>query len=156
MNGSPIKVLWAEDDAADVDLLKSVISKANLKVDLDVVEDGEKVLEYLQKTGEFKKVKTPDLILLDLNLPKVGGREVLQKVKSHPNLKALPVIVFTTSDSEKDILDSYMAGANSYITKPPELKKFMEAAKIIEKFWHSVASLPRRKAAGISLPNSKP
>ena len=110
--------------------------------DGDVVKDGEKALQYLNKENEFANAETPDLILLDINLPKIDGKEVLARIKKDDVLKVIPVVMLTTSDSERDIRDSYQSHANCYITKPVDFQKFMDVVQTVKNFWINIVQLP--------------
>lgn len=142
--GRPIEVLMVEDDPADVKLTMRLMRDTKLKVSLNVVEDGAAALDYLRRKGEHKDAPRPDLMLLDLNLPKKNGREVLKEIKADEELKTLPVVILTTSDSEEDIAATYGDGAASYITKPVGLKEFGRLVQSIEGFWFTVVKYPPR------------
>lgn len=133
-----LEVLLVEDDPGDVDLTREALDEGKVKVSLHVVDDGEKAIEYLHKTGVYAEAQQPDLILLDLNLPRKDGRDVLREIKSDESLKMVPVIVLTTSESDADILKTYRLGANSYVTKPVGFEQFKKVMKAIEDFWFSV------------------
>ena len=138
-----VKILLVEDNDGDVILTLKALRKANVHNTIDVVKNGEEALQYLYKEGSFKEVATPGLILLDINLPKVDGVEVLAAIKNHPRLRVIPVVMLTTSDSEKDIMQSYYHYANCYITKPVDFNKFMEVIQTIKEFWISIVQLPQ-------------
>jgi chemotaxis family two-component system response regulator Rcp1 len=138
----PIEILLVEDSAADVRLTIEALKDAKVRNRLNVVDDGVKALEYLQKKGEYADATRPDLILLDLNLPKKGGREVLEEIKQDEKLKRIPVVILTVSRAEEDVLHSYNLHANCYITKPVDFAKFMEVVKAIESFWLTIVKLP--------------
>lgn len=144
MTASQIEVLLVEDDPADVDLTREALTDAKLAVNINVVEDGLKALAYLRQRPPYEKAVRPDVILLDLNMPRMDGREVLQHVKGDEKLKSIPVVVLTTSDSEIDVAKTYMLGANSYVTKPVGLEQFMKVVRSIEEFWFTVVKLPSR------------
>lgn len=135
MSAKPIDVLLVEDDPGDVDLTREALTDGDGRVQLHVVEDGVKAIEYLHHEGVYAEAKQPDLILLDLNLPKKDGREVLKEIKNDESLKTIPVVVLTTSDSETDISKTYRDGANSYVTKPVGFDKFKKVIQSIEDFW---------------------
>ena len=141
-NTRPIEILLVEDSAADVRLTVEALKEAKVRNKLNVVDDGVKALAYLNKKGEYANVIRPDLILLDLNLPKKSGREVLEEIKQDENLKCIPVVVLTVSRAEEDVLHSYNLHANCYITKPVDFEKFMEVVKAIESFWLTIVKLP--------------
>ncbi len=138
----PIDILLVEDNPGDADLAREVLEGTKIKNRLYVVEDGEAAMQYLHQTDDFSSSPRPDLVLLDLNLPKKDGREVLADIKSDPNLKRIPVVVLTTSDAEEDVLKSYDLHANCYITKPIDLGQFAKVVKSIENFWFSIVVLP--------------
>ena len=138
-----VNILLVEDNPADVLLTKEAFKSSTIVDQLLVVEDGEKALAFLKKEGEYENAITPDLILLDLNLPKIDGREVLIELNLDSNLRRIPVIVLTSSSLEKDIMSSYDNSANSYIVKPIELDKFVKIVEAIESFWFSMSTLPK-------------
>lgn len=142
MTGKAIQVLMVEDDAGDVQLTREALKDSKLMIDLHVVDDGEKALNFLRRQAPFAKAPRPDLILLDLNLPKVDGREVLQIVKTDAALRPIPIVVVTTSDADADIERSYGLGANCYVTKPIGLDQFVKVVRSIEEFWMTVVKLP--------------
>lgn len=139
-----IRILLVEDSEADRMLTIKALRKANLVNDVIEVEDGEKALRFLRKEREYANALTPDLILLDINLPRVSGLEVLEAIKNDERLKVIPVIILTTSDSDKDILQSYRNHANCYITKPVNFTQFIETIARIEQFWISIVRLPQQ------------
>lgn len=136
-------VLMVEDNPGDVRLMQEAFKEVNVSVNLSIVMDGEEAIKYLSKVGEYKDVTTPDLILLDLNLPKKDGREVLQEIKTDPNLLRIPVVVLTTSNAEQDILHCYNLHANCYIRKPVDFDEFFDVIRKIEDFWLSTVILSR-------------
>ncbi len=138
----PIEILLAEDNPADVRLTQEALKEGKILNNLSVVHDGVEALKYLRGIGEYSGETRPDLILLDLNMPKKDGREVLAEIKSDINLKRIPVVVLTTSSAEEDILCSYDLHANCFITKPVDLIQFIEVVKTIERFWVSIVTLP--------------
>ena len=140
--GKPVKVLLVEDDPGDVDLTLEVMSQSKLKVNLSVVEDGVKAMAFLRKKGQYADAVRPDMILLDLNMPKKNGREVLKEVKNDDDLKSIPIVVLTTSEADEDIIKSYTLGASCYITKPVGLSEFSKVVKSIENFWFTVVKFP--------------
>jgi two-component system, chemotaxis family, response regulator Rcp1 len=144
-NGS-IQVLLVEDNPGDVRLTKEALKEGKLLNQLTVVGDGVEALSFLRKEGKYADALQPELILLDLNLPKKDGREVLAEIKADPNLRRIPVVVLTTSSAEEDILRIYDLHANCYITKPVDLEQFMGVVKSIEDFWVSVVKLPSYEA----------
>lgn len=141
----PVIILLVEDNEADIRLTREGIKEAKIKNDLHVVRDGEDALQFLRKKGAYQDVPTPDLVLLDLNLPKKDGRQVLEEIKTDEQLKFIPVVVLTSSQAEKDILESYSLHANCYVTKPMGLNQFVEVIKSIEDFWISIDKLPIEK-----------
>lgn len=131
-----------EDNPGDVRLTLEAFHEGRVRNKLAVVNDGEEAISYLRNTGKFADVKRPDLILLDLNLPRKDGREVLDELKHDDELRRIPVVVLTTSRAEEDILRSYECHANCYITKPIEYDKFLDVVRSIEQFWLSIVRLP--------------
>ncbi len=142
-----IEVLLVEDSAGDVRLTQEAFKDAKVHINLHVVSDGVEAMAYLGRKGKHANAHRPDLILLDLNLPKKDGRQVLQEIKESPSLKSIPVVILTTSASEEDILKSYRLHANCYITKPVDLNGFLKVVKSIDSFWLSVVKLPREARA---------
>ena len=138
----PIQILLVEDSPGDVRLTQEVLRDARIANDLHVVGDGEEAMAFLRQEGEFADRPRPDLVLLDLNLPRKDGREVLSDIQSDPDLQSVPVIVLTTSGAEQDILRSYQLSANAYITKPIDLGEFVAVVRSIETFWLSIVRLP--------------
>ncbi len=141
-----VKILIAEDDVDDQLLLRQAIDSSHVQTELTCVENGEELIGYLTRKGKFADKKTsprPDLILLDLNMPKVDGREALKVIKQNPDLRHIPVIVFTTSQSEDDIDTSYMLGVNSYITKPMNFDELTHLIKDLDAYWFKTVSLPK-------------
>ena len=137
-----IEILLVEDSPSDVRLTIEALKDAKVSNHLSVVSDGVEAIAFLKKVGKYADSPRPDLILLDLNLPKKDGREVLKEIKQDENLKAIPVVVITTSKSDEDILKSYNLHANCYITKPIDLDQFMIVVKAIESFWLTIVKLP--------------
>lgn len=140
-----IKILLVEDNEGDIILTLRALEKAQIYNGISVTKNGEEALQYLRKEGKFREVETPDLILLDINLPKIDGKEVLSEIKKDDSFRVIPVVILTTSDSEKDILDSYYNHANCFITKPVDFLKFMEVIYAIKDFWISIVKLPKPK-----------
>jgi two-component system, chemotaxis family, response regulator Rcp1 len=138
----PIELLLVEDSEPDVRLTKEALQEARVWNHLWVVEDGVEATEFLNRQGRFADVPRPDLILLDLNLPRKDGRQVLQEIKADPSLRRIPVVVLTTSRDEQDVLRAYDLHANCYIPKPVDFNHFMEVVKSIEDFWLTVVKLP--------------
>lgn len=139
-----IDVLLVEDDPGDVLMTREAFEDNEVANRLAVVGDGVSAMEYLRKEGEYADAPTPGLVLLDLNLPRMDGREVLQAVKEDVELRRIPVIVLTTSESEEDVLRSYALHANAYVTKPVDFDRFVEVVRRIDEFFVSVARLPGR------------
>jgi two-component system, chemotaxis family, response regulator Rcp1 len=137
-----IHVLLVEDNPADADLMRETIEASKLRLDLFVVSDGVEAIQYLRGEGSFASAPRPDLILLDLNLPRMNGRQVLMNVKSDADLRGIPVVVLTSSGAEQDIVQSYNLGANCYVIKPVDLKAFQAIVKQVENFWFTVVKLP--------------
>lgn len=140
----PIDILLVEDNPGDVRLTKEALKDATMKSNVHVVTDGEEAMSFLNQEGDFAEVPRPDLILLDLNLPRKDGREVLEEIKADDRLKMIPVVVLTTSEAEQDIARVYELHANCYITKPVDLDRFMDVIRTIEEFWFRVVRLPPR------------
>ncbi len=138
----PIEILLVEDSPADVDLTREALEDAKVSNNLHVVADGVEALAFLRREGPYAEAPRPDLILLDLNLPKKDGREVLAEIKADPALRRIPVVVLTTSEAEQDIVRSYDLHANCYITKPVDLDAFIEVVRSIEGFWLAIVRLP--------------
>jgi CheY-like chemotaxis protein len=139
---NPIRILLIEDNPGDVQLTRLALEEGKLLVDLSVVGDGVAALEFLQKQGKYADAPHPELILLDLNLPKKSGHEVLAEIKSDENLKRIPVVVLTTSQAEEDILKSYNLHANCYITKPVSFEQLIRVVKSLEDYWFTIVRLP--------------
>lgn len=137
-----IKILMAEDSPSDAELARQAFKNGKLLNELTIVKDGVEAIAYLRKEGEYKDVQRPDVILLDLNMPKKDGREVLEEIKKDPNLRTIPVVILTTSEDEHDILRSYELQASSFITKPVEFEKFLDVAKGIRQFYFNIVTLP--------------
>jgi CheY-like chemotaxis protein len=142
-DAKPMEVLLVEDSAGDVRLTREALKDAKVHVHLQVASDGIEAMAFLKREGQHADAPRPDLILLDLNLPKKDGRQVLEEIKQSSTLKSIPVVILTTSASEADILRSYMLHANCYITKPVDLNGFLDVVKSIDNFWLSVVKLPR-------------
>jgi CheY-like chemotaxis protein len=138
-----IRILLVEDNEGDIILTLEALKEARIGNMIDVVRDGDEALRFLGKEGDFENQETPDLILLDINLPKVDGIEVLTIIKKDEHLKIIPVVMLTTSDSEKDIMESYQCHANCYITKPVNFVNFMEVIQAIKDFWINIVQLPK-------------
>lgn len=139
-----IEILLVEDNPADVRLTMEVLKEAKLINNISVVGDGEDAIDFLRQQGKYSEALRPDLILLDLNLPRKNGQEVLKEIKEDEKLKGIPVVVLTTSNAEQDILKSYSLHANCYITKPVDLDQFAVIISSIENFWFSIVKLPEK------------
>lgn len=137
-----IEILLVEDDPGDVDLTREALKDAKLALTLNVVGDGEQALLYLRRQGRYANASRPDLVILDLNLPRKDGREVLAEVKGDQLLRLIPVVIVTSSDAEADILRSYDLGANCYVTKPLGLEQFLQVVREIKDFWLTIVRLP--------------
>ena len=138
----PVNILLIEDNPGDVRLAQEAFKEGNINVNLDVVMDGMEAINFLRKSGKYEDSLTPDLVLLDLNLPKKDGREVLSDIKADPSLRSIPVVILTTSNSEQDILNSYNLHVNCYINKPVDFDRFFDIIQKIEDFWLQTAILP--------------
>jgi len=140
--GAPVEILLVEDNPGDVRLTIETFREGKIANRIDTVEDGVEAMAYLRREGKYAKAGRPDLILLDLNLPRKDGREVLEEVKRDEGLRSIPIVVLTTSRSEEDVVKSYNLHANCYISKPVDLNQFIKVVTSIEDFWLSVVRLP--------------
>jgi len=140
--GKPIEILLVEDSFDEAELTMETLRQGRLRNRVNWVEDGEQAMAFLRREGRFAAVPRPDLILLDLHMPRMGGLEVLAEIKEHPDWKRIPVVIMTSSSEEKDILSAYDRHANCYITKPIDIDKFIEVVRSIEDFWLSIVRLP--------------
>jgi chemotaxis family two-component system response regulator Rcp1 len=140
----PIEVLLVEDNPGDIRLTQEAFKENKMLNNLSVVKDGLEAMAFLRREGQYSDAPAPDLILLDLNLPKKDGRQVLAEIKSDDNLKCIPVVILTTSDADEDILKSYELHANCYIKKPVDIEQFFDVVKSIEDFWVAIVILPPR------------
>lgn len=138
----PIEILLVEDNPGDVRLTKEAMKEGKVLNRISVVTDGVEAMDFLRKSGKYLLAPRPDLILLDLNLPRKDGREVLAEIKQDPQLKRIPVVILTTSQAEQDIIKTYELYANCYICKPVDLDQFLTVARLIEDFWLTVVKLP--------------
>lgn len=138
----PLEILLVEDDIGDVDLTREALKEGQVLVHLNVVEDGVKALQYLRRGPPYAQAAKPDLVLLDLNLPRKDGREVLKEMKNDEELKSIPVVILTTSDTDRDVVNIYGLGGNCYVTKPVGFEKFAKVIHEIEHFWFHVVKLP--------------
>ena len=141
-NAAPVEILLVEDNPGDVRLTKEALKEGKVYNNLHWAKDGVEALEFLKRQGKHAKAPRPDIILLDLNLPKKDGREVLELVKKDVELKQIPVVVLTTSEAEEDVLKSYELHANCYVTKPVDLEKFIHVVQSIDRFWLTIVTLP--------------
>ncbi|MCC5644142.1 response regulator [Nostoc sp. CHAB 5824] len=138
----PIEVLLVEDNAGDAQLTRIALEDSKISIHLNVVEDGVEAMAFLRKQEKYGKVAHPDIVLLDLNLPRKDGREVLAEIKADEKLRRIPVVVLTTSQAEEDILKAYNLAANCYITKPVDFDQFVKIVQSIENFWFAIVKLP--------------
>ena len=141
--GRPIEILLVEDNPGDVRLTMEALRDAKVRNNLHVAKDGIEAMAFLRHEGQYASAIRPDLVLLDLNLPRKDGREVLAEIKADPELKTIPVVVLTTSRSEQDVLQSYQLQANCYISKPVDLEQFITVVRSIEDFWLTIVTLPQ-------------
>lgn len=140
---APIDILLVEDNPGDIRLTQEALKEGKISNILHVATDGEQALDFLYKRGKHKDAPTPDIILLDLNLPRINGRQVLEQIKGHESLRRIPVVVLTTSTAEEDIVRSYDLHVNCYICKPVDMDQFIKVVKTIDEFWFSVVKLPK-------------
>jgi CheY-like chemotaxis protein len=145
VNGRPAEILLVEDNPGDVRLTIEALRESKVANNLNVARDGVEALAYLRREGAYAGAVRPDLILLDLNMPRKDGREVLAEIKAEPALRTIPVVVLTTSRAEQDVLRSYELQANCYITKPVDLEQFITVVKSIENFWLTIVTLPNER-----------
>lgn len=138
----PLQILLVEDNPDDVDLTIEALRESGFAEPLHVVEDGVEALDFLHRRGNFAGALRPDLILLDLNLPRKSGHEVLAEIKSDPSLRRIPVVILTTSAADADVTRCYELAANCYLTKPVELDDFFQMVRLLDGFWRGVATLP--------------
>ena len=141
-NGRPIEILLVEDNPGDVRLAREALSEAKVRNHLSVAVDGVEAMAFLRREGSYGAAPRPDIVLLDLNLPRKDGRQVLSEVKTDPGLRRIPVVILTTSKAEEDILKTYDLHANCFITKPVDFDQFVKVVKSIEHFWLSIVTLP--------------
>lgn len=151
-SGSGCEVLLVEDNPADARLTQEALSEGNMKNRLHHVRDGVEALQFLRREAPYENAPTPDVIILDLNMPRKDGRQVLSEIKEDAQLRLIPVVVLTTSEAETDIVKSYELRANCYITKPVEFDKFIDIVRMIESFWLALVKLPGRRSDGLSAP----
>ena len=138
-----VHILLVEDNEGDIVLTLEAFKSGKLRNDISVVRDGEEAIQFLNKEGKFAGACRPDIILLDINLPKLDGKEALHYIKNNADFKSIPVVMLTTSSSEKDIQEAYQCHANCYITKPVDFTKFIQVVQFIENFWISIVKLPK-------------
>lgn len=138
----PVCVLLVEDNPADAELTRDALIESRLHIDLRVVSDGEQALGYLRREGQHSAAQVPDLVILDLNLPRIDGREVLAEMKKDARLKLIPVVVLTSSQADEDIVASYSLGANCYVKKPLDLAAFQKIVNAVKEFWFTIVKLP--------------
>jgi CheY-like chemotaxis protein len=143
-SGRPIEILLVEDNPGDVRLTIEGLKEGKVRNNLHVAKDGVEALAFLRHEARYEDAVRPDLILLDLNLPRMDGRQVLSEIKADPQLKTIPVVVLTTSRAEQDVLNSYQLQANCYITKPVDLEQFITVVRSIEDFWLTIVTLPQQ------------
>jgi two-component system, chemotaxis family, response regulator Rcp1 len=143
-SGEVVQILLAEDNQGDVDLTIEALRDAKVANELHVVRDGEEAMEFLQQSGRYTDAPRPDLVLLDLNMPRKDGREVLSDMKDDAVLRVIPVVILTTSEAEADVLRSYELAAAAYVTKPVGFSQFVEVIHAVEDFWLTVVKLPPR------------
>ena len=140
----PIEILLVEDNPGDARLTREALRDGTVQNNLSVVDDGVEALAFLRREGAYQESPRPDLILLDLNLPRKDGRQVLAEIKADPDLKMIPVVILTTSTAEEDVLNSYGLHANAYVKKPVDLSQFLRVVEAIEEFWLTLVTFPRR------------
>jgi len=140
----PIEILLVEDNPGDARLTREALRDGTVQNNLSVVNDGVEALAFLRREGAYQESPRPDLILLDLNLPRKDGRQVLAEIKADPDLKMIPVVILTTSTAEEDVLNSYGLHANAYVKKPVDLSQFLRVVEAIEEFWLTLVTFPRR------------
>jgi CheY-like chemotaxis protein len=147
LNGKPAVILLAEDDPGDQELTRRALEQSLIRNELHIVEDGEEALNYLQRRGKYEDPASspkPDLMLLDLNMPRMDGKQLLEQMRADPNLRRIPVVALTTSKQENDIIRTYDLGANSYIVKPVDMDQFVSAIKVLKDYWFQIVVLPPR------------
>lgn len=138
----PVEILLVEDNNGDIVLIKEALFEGKIHNNLSVTKNGIEALEFLRRSGNYKDAPVPDLILLDMNLPKKNGKEVLAEIKADEKLKVIPVVILTSSQAEQDVITSYKLNANCYITKPVDFEHFIDVINSIENFWFSIVKLP--------------
>ncbi len=143
LSGNLVEILLVEDNPGDVRLTQEAMKEAKIRNNLSVTHDGVEAMAFLRREGEYADAPRPDVVLLDLNLPKKDGRSVLADIKADPDLRRIPVVILTSSKAQEDILDSYDLHANCYVTKPGDLEQFIEVVKSVEDFWFQIVRLPK-------------
>ena len=146
-DGKPAVILLAEDDPGDQELTRRALAQSRIRNELYIVEDGEEALDYLLRRGRYQDPDSspkPDLMLLDLNMPKMDGKQLLEQMRADPNLRRIPVVALTTSKQENDIIRTYDLGANSYLVKPVDMDQFVNAIKVLKDYWFQIVVLPPR------------
>ncbi len=146
IQGRPAEILLVEDNPGDVRLAKEGLKESKITNNLHVVDDGVDAIDFLHKEGKYADAVTPDLILLDLNLPRKDGREVLAEIKADENLRRIPIVILTTSKAEEDVIKSYNLHANCYVAKPVDLDQFVKIVKSVNNFWFEMVTLPTEEA----------
>lgn len=147
-NTEPVEILLVEDNPGDIRLITEILKEAKIQNNINITTDGEVALKFLLNEDEFQDAPRPHLILLDLNLPKKDGREVLTEIKANEQLKSIPVVILSTSTAREDIMGTYKHHANSYITKPVDLDQFIQVVESIQNFWLSIVKLPQSELYG--------
>lgn len=144
MRNKTIEILIVDDDEGDAFMAQEALGETKIANNIHIARDGLEAIDFMEKNGDYKKCPTPDLVLLDLNMPRMNGHEVLAWIRAHEKYKIIPVIILTTSSSDKDVLASYQKFANCFITKPVDLKHFNKVIKYIDEFWTNIARLPQK------------
>lgn len=144
----PLQILLVEDDPGDVELTRESLSDSKLIMNISVVEDGVEAMAFLRREGKYSEAPRPDLILLDLNMPRKDGRQVLAEIKADDGLRMIPVVILTTSSAEEDIVKSYNLGANCYVTKPVGFDQFKKVVNALDNFWFTIVKLPTKAQNG--------
>lgn len=144
----PLEILLVDDDAGDVELTRESLSDSKLAINMSVAVDGVEAMEFLRREGKYSNAPRPDLILLDLNMPRKDGRQALAEIKADDSLRSIPIVILTTSSAEEDIVKTYNLGANCYVTKPVGFDQFQKVVEAIEGFWFTVVKLPAKEQDG--------
>lgn len=140
--GNPVRILVVDDDPVDVRLMREALRESKVIAIMESVHDGMEAIAYLRREGQYSQAKRPDLILLDLNMPRKDGRAVLSEIKRDPSLRRIPVVILTTSRADQDVIQTYDLGANAYVVKPVDLDQLIQIVKKIEQFWFTIVRLP--------------